>query len=152
MPILKNIGIDTEEFANTMMSIESEFVIAIHNIEYILKQLQGKYKIVCLTNWFGSIAKEKLEKTNLMKYISAIYTCEDNYAKPNPIAFTKVLEKENLNENEAIMIGDTYTDIISSKYRIQSILMDYDDNKKAEVKDVATAVVTETMDLCKILI
>lgn len=151
LPIIKSSNINTKEFALKMLEFEGDSVVLNEGMDKVLEYLNKKYKVVCLTNWFFKPAKEKLEKTGALKYISKIYTCEDNYAKPRIESFLRVLKEEGCSEENCVMLGDSYSDIISSDFGIQSILTDYRDSKRINVRDKATAVITEAIDIISII-
>ncbi len=151
MPFLKENEIEEIHFAQEMIDLECEFVKRAPLIDEVLEQLSKKYKIVCLTNWFEKPAREKLVAMGLFKYISKIYTCETNHAKPHENSYKYVIESENVLPIEALMIGDSMSDVLSSVYGIQSILVDYDNNKADSMKEFSSAVITEPMDLLELL-
>jgi FMN phosphatase YigB (HAD superfamily) len=151
LPIIKSSNINTKEFALKMLEFEGNSIVLNEGMDKVLKDLNTRYKVVCLTNWFFKPAKEKLENTGVLKYISKIYTCEDNYAKPRIESFLRVLKEEGYKEENCVMLGDSYSDIISSDYGIQSILTDYLDDKYVNVRNKATAVITEAIDIISII-
>lgn len=71
-----------------------------------LEELNKKYEMVCLTDWFKNQQIKRLEKTNILKYFQEIYAAENIKRKPFKEAFMQAIG-ENKPE-ECIMIGDSF--------------------------------------------
>ena len=71
-----------------------------------LKELNNKYEMVCLTDWFKNEQIKRLESTNILKYFQEIYAAENTKRKPFKEAFMQAIG-ENKPE-ECIMIGDSF--------------------------------------------
>lgn len=75
-----------------------------HNIIDILEYLKSKYELVILTDWYADQQKKRLEKLDILKYFSNLYSAEKTKRKPFKEAFMQAIG-ENKPE-ECIMIGD----------------------------------------------
>lgn len=64
----------------------------------------------------GKSAIEYLEKYEMYDYFTGLITRESNFKrKPEPEALLYLMEKHNINKNEALMIGDRDIDILAAK-------------------------------------
>ena len=71
-----------------------------------INNLQSKYELVVLTNWFEYQQKQRLKNANLYKYFKKVYGTETVKIKPNKEAFE--LARGNVLPNECVMIGDNF--------------------------------------------
>lgn len=69
-----------------------------------LEYLKSKYELVILTDWYADQQKKRLEKLDILKYFSNLYSAEKTKRKPFKEAFMQAIG-ENKPE-ECIMIGD----------------------------------------------
>lgn len=74
------------------------------NLIDVLEYLKEKYELVILTDWFLEEQQIRLEKMNIWKYFSNIYTSENKKRKPFKEAFEQAIGKNK--PEECIMIGD----------------------------------------------
>ena len=72
----------------------------------MLKYLKDKYQMVILTDWYADQQIERLEKLNILKYFSKIYSAEKVKRKPFKEAFLQAIEDNK--PEECIMIGDNF--------------------------------------------
>ena len=72
----------------------------------MLKYLKDKYQMVILTDWYADQQIERLEKLNILKYFSKIYSAENVKRKPFKEAFLQAIEDNK--PEECIMIGDDF--------------------------------------------
>lgn len=140
----------TKDFLTKMITYESDYIEIINGAREVLDDIYTNKEIICSTNWFLSSQNSKLEKTDLRKYINNIYTCENTVAKPNIHHFLNILNKEKIKPSEAIMIGDSLTDIPNEDIGLQTILFD-ENNSKEKIYEQATCVITQLNDISKIL-
>lgn len=149
--LLKENGISGNDFRERMFAKEPDFVKVEDNISEKIEALYQKYQLYCYTNWFYAQAIKKLNKYNLTKYFQEIFNFENNYLKCNKVGFMIILGRLNLKKDELVHIGDSECDILGSKSAgVQSILLDYE-NKKHELYNSATAVITEFSDISRVL-
>ena len=141
---------DIQTFLSKMIAYEHDYIEQIEGSSELLETLKSKKNVVCSTNWFLTSQRSKLKRFNLDKYVEKIYTCENTVAKPNIHHFLGILNQEITRPSEAIMIGDSITDLPDSKIGLQSILFD-PNNKKENLYEQATCVVTELNDITKLL-
>lgn len=133
---------------NKMLELTSKYTKIFPNVNETLEQLSGD--AICSTNWFKKVQLEKLRKVSIEHYFRRIYTCEGLNAKPSKKHFRYILKEEDFNPKNCVMIGDSKSDLGASKVGIETILVDYNQNKQELYKD-ADAVITEFSDLKKIL-
>lgn len=69
-----------------------------------LEYLKTKYELVILTDWYGDQQKARLEKLDILKYFSNIYSAEKTKRKPFKEAFMQAIGTNK--PEECIMIGD----------------------------------------------
>jgi FMN phosphatase YigB (HAD superfamily) len=149
--ILDGSGITVSSLITKMIELESKYSFIYPNTKVALQYLKDlRKKIICDTNWFKESQCKRLINTGIMDYFDEVYTCENDYAKPSKEHFNRVLLEEGLNPRHAVMIGDSYSDIASVNAGIDSILIDYNQNKQ-KLYDTATSVVTDINDISKIL-
>lgn len=139
---------DSKIIGQTMFELEKKYLRLYPNVVQTLNDI--KLNKVCSTNWFLNNQVIKLDKYNLTPYFSRIYTCEETYAKPNFKHFEYILDKEGIDIKNAVMIGDSKSDIICSQYGLDSILVDYG-NCKQNIYDMSTSVINTFEDLKKLI-
>lgn len=84
--------------------------------EELLKIFSRKFKIGIVTNNLISEQEEKLKFLRIEKYINAMVTSEEaKMRKPHRFIFDYTLQKLNVNNDEAVMIGDSWeADIVGA--------------------------------------
>lgn len=150
MPFVNKHQICKTDFRRRVFETELKHVRPIKGIDEVIGELCLQYKIHCFTDWFYDLAVSKVEKIGLLNKISSIISSQNRFSKKDLKSFRILLTELGKEPSEVIMIGDSKTDIHSSKIGIQSILVDYD-NVKGYVED-ATAIVTKSTDIIKLLI
>lgn len=91
-----------------------EKVVAIENSYMILSYLNRKYNIVVATNGPKEAAIEKLKKSNLIDFVSLVFTAEDiGFMKPKREFFEGLIRKMNYYETDKMLfVGDSiFSDI-----------------------------------------
>lgn len=85
-----------------------------HSVEENLSKLHQHYKIVALSN-----GNTDIRRIGLDKYFSAAFTAEMiGYAKPHQNAFNIILERNQINPEEMVHVGDHHIDDISGAQAI----------------------------------
>ncbi|MBQ2937875.1 MAG: HAD family hydrolase [Clostridia bacterium] len=69
-----------------------------------LEYLKSKYELVILTDWYADQQKERLEKLDILKYFTNVYSAEKTKRKPFKEAFMQAIGTSK--PEECIMIGD----------------------------------------------
>lgn len=141
---------DTPIFLSKMINDEVNYVEECEGAKEFLELASENFELVCSTNWFKSSQQQKLKRFDMFKYIKNIYTCENNISKPSTHHYLHVLNQEVIKPTEAIMIGDSITDIPDKKLKLQSILYD-PKGQKEKLYDNASCVITELKDLETVL-
>jgi pyrophosphatase PpaX len=78
-----------------------------------LTELSKSYKLVIITSRQHHSAEFVLKAMDLDKYFDLIIGCDEvKEVKPNPESFKKALDVFGLKQEEAIMIGDSESDIL----------------------------------------
>lgn len=150
LTFLKEYEVKVEDFAQKMIDLEVKYVQQLPHVSDSLEYLK-QLKLICSTNWFKTSQIKKLNTVGLHHYFDKIYTCEDTLAKPSKKHFNFILDREQLQANETVFIGDSYADIKASECGIKSILLDSRQIKES-IYNQADAVVTDFKDIPKILI
>jgi pyrophosphatase PpaX len=111
------------------------------DVEQTLKNLT-QFKKGVVTNTPKKIALYLLDKFNIIKYFDVIVTSDDvKYGKPNPEIIIKACNLLNIKPNDAIIIGDTISDIKAGK-KLNCIVIginikaDYTVNKLSKILDI----------------
>jgi putative hydrolase of the HAD superfamily len=91
----------------------------VQNVEIskeILEQLSPEYLLAVISNFYGNI-ETVLEELSLKKYFTSILdSAVVGIRKPDPKIFEIALNELGVNPNDAVMIGDSYTnDIVPAK-------------------------------------
>ena len=74
----------------------------------ILTYLKAKYSLHIITNGFGEIQNDKIEKSGIKSFFTELITSDEvGLKKPNPKVFEYALSKANAKTQESIMIGDS---------------------------------------------
>ncbi len=147
---LEYYDINSVDLAVKMLNLEVLYLKKVNGVQKTLELLSEEKRMIASTNWFLFSQRRKLDYIGLSEYIKKIYTCELQYAKPSAKHFKRILQEENISPDNILMIGDSSTDLSSEKVGIQSILVDYH-NKKENIYDEASCVITEFSDLMKVL-
>lgn len=71
-----------------------------------LEYLKSKYELVILTDWYAEEQKIRLEKLDILKYFSNVYSAENTKRKPFKEAFMQAIGTNK--PEECIMIGDSF--------------------------------------------
>lgn len=92
-------------------SMLGENVVEIKDACQLLKELNQKHEIVIATNGPQAAALNKLEKANLISYISALICSEEiGYSKPMPEYFNYLCNiTKNKDKNKMLLVGDSLT-------------------------------------------
>jgi 2-haloalkanoic acid dehalogenase type II len=93
----------------------------------VLNRLKGKYKLGLMTNTNNIIFKNVNKSFMLQNLFGSIVTSyETGLIKPDPKMFKIILEKLDVNSEQAIMVGDTLEDDIvpAEDLGIKALLID----------------------------
>ena len=104
--------------------------------EMLIASLKNKYKLLILTNGFEQAQIQKLKKTPLENSFDTLISSETAACKkPDKRFFAKALEIANCKPEEAIMLGDNFTNdyLGGLKVGLHSYLYD-PENKKIQCK------------------
>lgn len=149
--ILKEYDIDPKEFSELMIFLEPEFTYIMDGVYETLETLNNLgYNIVVATNWFEFSQRRKLEKFDLNKFFERIYTCENEFSKPNKQHFNRIIDDYKVDPSKTLVIGDSSADIKASLYGINTILVDYY-KKHEDLYGISTSVVSEFPDIMRVL-
>lgn len=144
---LNSYGLKVEDIASKMLELEVKYSYPILHVKETLMSLRDDYyKMVCSTNWLLSSQIAKLKALELDSYFDRIYSCEELIAKPNVKHFEDILESENVTPHQAVMIGDSYTDMAASEIGIKTILLD-PDNSKQKLYQFSSHVITDLSEI-----
>ncbi|MDC3110884.1 phosphoglycolate phosphatase [Pelagibacteraceae bacterium] len=89
---------------------------------------------------------EKLDVLHLFDYLAGAYTFENR--KPHPMPLIKTLEYLDMNKNEAVMIGDSVTDLKAAQGAgIPVVLVDYGYTDNKDIYNEADLVISNFSSL-----
>jgi|TARA_Y100000385_G_scaffold236803_1_gene251079 phosphoglycolate phosphatase len=89
---------------------------------------------------------EKLDVLHLFDYLAGAHTFEKR--KPHPMPILKTLEYLNMNKDEAVMIGDSITDLKSAQgAEIPIVLVDYGYTDNKDIYNEADLVISNFSNL-----
>ena len=157
--VLREYGISGKKLKDTMFELEASETFINDDVQEEFAKLAENYQLIAYTDWFKNQAIKKLDRYDLTKYFSAIYSSEDNFVKFSPVGFTRLLKHHNLDPLKTVHIGDTESDVIPShKAGIHSIYLNYDIKSKDDIPEdksklinTADATITEFKDIRKVL-
>jgi len=126
---LNEFGIDDKqlgiEFGQKFVERTPEKTTLFPNAHEVLQYLiDCGYQLHVVTNGFNEIQFKKLEATDMNKYFTKIFTCENiGYNKPHPKFFQHVISSINSKKKDAIIVGDDFiSDILGAmKFGIDQI-------------------------------
>lgn len=72
----------------------------------MLEYLKNKYQMVILTDWYADQQIKRLEKLDILKFFSKVYSAENVKRKPFKEAFLQAIGDNN--PEECVMIGDDF--------------------------------------------
>jgi HAD superfamily hydrolase (TIGR01509 family) len=139
---------DTRDLVDKMLELAPKYAKLHNGVAETLRTL--KQDLICVSDWFAKEQLEKLTKVGIEHYFRMLYTCEGQYAKPNKKRFLYILKEEGLKAKDCIMVGDSSNDLGALSVGIDTILVDYNQNR-SNLYERSTAVITEFSDLQKIL-
>ena len=99
-------------------------------MKYLNIYIQKKYKLFIITNGLLKLQKARILKNNIEHYfLDVIVSEEAGVSKPNPILFNQLLQRNNLNPNNVIMIGDSLEQDIKGAQNASIKSIWYNQNK-----------------------
>jgi len=102
---LKKIDKIADSYINELPNDNYLFNGALEILNYLTK----KYKLHIITNGFEEVQYQKLKNSEIINFFKTVTTSEEiGVKKPNPIIFTKALEKAETLAQRSIMIGDSF--------------------------------------------
>lgn len=102
-----------------------------------LEELKKDYKLVLIANTDPFSISSVVEKHGLQQYFDEIvYSCDTGKLKSDPSSFTDVLEKLDIDKEDAVMIGDSLeSDVKSAEAAgIKAVLIDRRDRMEHDPK------------------
>ncbi|MDR2064178.1 MAG: YjjG family noncanonical pyrimidine nucleotidase [Prevotellaceae bacterium] len=119
----KDFGIDDEKlgikFGEKFVEESPKRTTLFPDTHETLTYLRNKnYQLHVVTNGFNEIQFKKLESTDIKKYFTKIFTCENTgYNKPHIKFFRHALSSLHSSKKEAIIVGDDFVSDISGAKR-----------------------------------
>lgn len=103
------INFDPHRFSERYMYHLAEASFLLDDATALLEKLQGKFKLVIVTNGLAYVQNRRIGKSSIAEYFSHIVISEEvGVAKPNPEIFEHTLELiGQLDKSEVLMIGDS---------------------------------------------
>lgn len=94
----------------------------------ILEYLKQKYELVILTDWYADQQIKRLEKLDILKYFTNVYSAEKTKRKPFKEAFMQAVGTNK--PEECIMIGDNLERDIKGALNCKIKAVHYTPNNK----------------------
>ncbi|MDR2293446.1 MAG: YjjG family noncanonical pyrimidine nucleotidase [Prevotellaceae bacterium] len=119
----KDFGIDDEnlgiKFGEQFIEQSPRRTTLFPNAHEVLAYLLNKkYQLHVVTNGFNEIQFKKMESTDIKKYFTKIFTCENiGYNKPHVKFFQHVISALQSPKKDAIIVGDDFVSDISGAKR-----------------------------------
>lgn len=114
-------GLDKEHLAHEIgaefLRLTNTHFSLLPDAEYVVKYLAAKYPLTIVSNGFKEVQYYKFEHSGLAPFFTHMIISEEvGINKPQPGIFRIALERNGLQADEVIMIGDSYTsDIAGAK-------------------------------------
>jgi len=116
------------------------------NVKETLKHFyQSSYRLAIITNKPYQFVEPILRELNIEKYFSMIIGGDTlKMKKPHPLPLLHTLEKLQLNKDQAIMIGDSKSDIIAAnEANMHSIGVNYGYTQNEDLRDFNPSAIVE---------
>ena len=113
-------GSDTKTLSQALIDFQKENLHLIHpfpNAKAVLQTLQqARIRIAAITSRPKATTQASLKMAGIFPFFEIVYTLDElTNPKPDPEAIHKALSQFNVDTSEAVMIGDTQTDIKTGK-------------------------------------
>ena len=111
---LRHLGIDDESLAAElaqafMIERRARHVIFPESLN-VMHQLKRSYRLALITNGASDIQREKIEGAGLEPFFDPILISGNlGFGKPAPEIFAAALRQLNLAQDEAVMVGDSFS-------------------------------------------
>lgn len=149
MPILEEHGISIEEFMNSWMTLQTNYVN--ENIYQVLDYLRKyNYKNYVLSDWFEETQIYNLREYGLLEYFEEINASDNQYLKTNPKSSNRIINPYK--KEEYVIIGDSLTSDIAFANRngIKSIWYNRL-GKENNTEFKPTMEINDLIEICDIL-
>lgn len=111
-------NVDSNLVAITFRKLSCDYIKPYVGVKRLLKRLREEgYKIYLLSNAQSSFTKYELNRFNMIPLFDGIFLSSDlGIKKPNLKYYKALIDKYNIDINEAVMIGNDYNnDILPAK-------------------------------------
>ncbi|MGM9795435.1 MAG: YjjG family noncanonical pyrimidine nucleotidase [Candidatus Aphodosoma sp.] len=101
-----------DEYLN-LLALQS---ILVDNALQMLTFLKPYYRLAVVSNGFKEVQYNKLKRSNIISFFEEIILSDEiGYNKPDPNFFSIALKRMNVDNSEAVVVGDNYdTDIVGA--------------------------------------
>lgn len=143
-----------EEYRKYTMEHHNKFVSCFKDAEQVLKELRElDIHIGVVTSKRKDVAIYGLEQFNLDKYVELLIDCNDvKKYKPDPEGVNKALEYFNIDKKDALMVGDSKSDMLAGiNAKIDVAAVDYSIKGKFYLDLPVNYVIKELKDLIQIV-
>ena len=114
----------------------------------LLKELKGKYNLVCLSASKKETLDKQLKYFNIYDYFDEIVGMTDKFANGKVEMACKWLQESLLNKDEIIFIGDTVHDrLVASCMGVKCILITSGHNSRSRLEKVCDIVIDDIKEL-----
>lgn len=136
------------EFLSAYSACCTQKTYLLTGVQKTLEFLKGQYELAVLTNKPEGFSREILEHLNINSYFSRVIGGDTIPSrKPDPKGIQHLLSEFNVEENEALIIGDGVPDVRAAKNAgIRCIALMNGYGKRADLEELAPDYQCENMD------
>ncbi len=141
------------EIGNTFLQLTNKYFSLLPDSAQTVHYLESKYPLTIISNGFSEVQHYKFAHSGLQNCFKHILISDEiGINKPQPEIFRIALERNGVQANEAIMIGDSYTsDIAGAKAAGIDQIWVCKAPANAKNGESATFIVSDITEVTKIL-
>lgn len=147
-----NLGVKAETFMDIFSKNLANTHEEIKGARDLLSYLSKKYRLYAASNGIYIMQENRLKISKLYCYFNKLYISDKvGFEKPDPKFFLHIKNDLDINKDELIMIGDSYSSDIKGAYNFGIESIYFTRNKKINPKPIYTYKVNKLEDIKKIL-
>ncbi len=108
------LALGTAEFVKERNEVFGKMTIPYPELNEVLKELRGRYKLGIITNGYSSVQRDKIDRACIKDYFDDIIVSgEQDFAKPDSRIFLLSCKHLGITPAEAYYVGDYYPNDIA---------------------------------------
>lgn len=116
---LERIQALAAQLAERFMYLTTLYFSPMPHATEVIPELAKKYRLIILSNGFGEVQYDKIDRSGLREYFEDIVLSEEVGAKkPGEEIYRIALERNHLSASDCLMVGDSYFSDISGAQAI----------------------------------